>query len=99
MNTKNFTLELISISICIGMGGFHNAAVTVNPQDLSPEFSGSVFGLMNTFGSILGFVGIYCAGIILELTQNWKAVFNIIIFVNSIGLVVFSLFGSAEAIR
>ncbi|KAG5675181.1 hypothetical protein PVAND_005106 [Polypedilum vanderplanki] len=98
MNTKNFTLALTSMCICIGVLGFHNSSLMVNPQDLSPSYSGSVFGLMNTFGSTCGFLGTYLAGHILELTQNWNAVFNIIIFINSIGLLIFSAFGSAEAI-
>lgn len=37
-----------------GGTGFHNNAVVVNPQDLAPAFSGSVFGLMNTVGAIPG---------------------------------------------
>lgn len=97
--TSNFYVSLISLSVCIGVMGFHNAAVTVNPQDLSPNHSGSVFGLMNTLGSIFGFLGIYLAGHILELTQsNWSAVFNCLIFINSIGLLIFSAFGSSEPI-
>lgn len=38
----------------VGGGGFHNSAVIVTPQDIAPIHSGSVFGLMNTFGSIPG---------------------------------------------
>lgn len=98
MNTKDFTTALSFMCICIGIAGFHNAGVTVNPQDLSPDFSGSVFGLMNTFGSTFGFLGVYLAGHILDLTQSWNAVFNILIFVNTIGLLVFSALGSAEAV-
>lgn len=37
-----------------GGTGFHNNAVIVNPQDLAPAYSGSVFGLMNTVGAIPG---------------------------------------------
>ena len=77
MNSKDFTTALSCMCLCIGIAGFHNAGVTVNPQDLSPDFSGSVFGLMNTFGSTFGFLGVYLAGHILELTQSWNAVFNI----------------------
>lgn len=98
MNTKDFSLALMAMCICMGIMSFHNFGVTANPQDLSPEFSGSVFGLMNTFGSTFGFLGVYIAGHILELTANWNAVFNIIIFINTIGLFIFSAFGSAEAI-
>lgn len=44
----------IEINIIIGGTGFHNNAVIVNPQDIAPAHSGSVFGLMNTFGAIPG---------------------------------------------
>lgn len=98
MNTKSFPMSLTCMCLCIGISGFHNAGVTVNPQDLAPDFSGSVFGLMNTFGSTFGFLGVYLAGHILELTQSWNAVFNILIFVNTIGLLIFSALGSADAV-
>lgn len=98
MHTKNFTVSLLCMSIIIGMTGFHAAGVTVNPQDLSPNFSGSVFGLMNTIGATVGFLGVYLAGHILELTASWNAVFNILVTGNLVGLIVFVLFGSAEPI-
>lgn len=81
-----------------GVTGFHNNAVTVNPQDLAPSYSGSVFGLMNTVGAIPGFLGVYLAGHILELTQSWPAVFSTAAGINTFGWIVFSLFGSAEPI-
>lgn len=98
MQTKNFTLSLICMSLVIGMTGFHAAGVTVNPQDLSPNFSGSVFGLMNTFGATVGFLGVYLAGHILEVTQSWNIVFNMLVMVNIAGLLVFSLFGGSDPI-
>lgn len=92
--------------------------MTVNPQDLAPAYSGSVFGLMNTVGAIPGnlilltifskqlslkfsspgFLGVYLAGHILELTQSWPAVFSTIAGINLIGLFIFMVFGSAEPI-
>lgn len=98
MQTKNFTLTLICMSLTIGVTGFHAAGVTVNPQDLSPQFSGSVFGLMNTFGATFGFLGVYLTGHILALTSSWEAVFNMLVTTNLAGLIVFSLLGSAETI-
>lgn len=98
MHTKNFTISLLCMSIVVGMTGFHAAGVTVNPQDLSPNFSGSVFGLMNTFGATVGFLGVYLAGHVLELTASWNIVFNCLVMVNLAGLLVFTLLGSAEPI-
>lgn len=81
-----------------GGTGFHNNAVIVNPQDLAPTYSGSVFGLMNTVGAIPGFLGVYLAGHILELTQSWPAVFSTAAGINTVGWIVFTIFGSAEPI-
>lgn len=105
---------LITFSAAGGTG-FHNNAVIVNPQDLAPSYSGSVFGLMNTVGAIpgkenyevfflnnekfpVGFLGVYLAGHILELTQSWPAVFSTAAAINTIGWFIFVTFGSAEAI-
>lgn len=84
------------MSIIIGVTGFHSGAISVNPQDLAPNHSGSVFGLMNTVGAIPGFLGVYLAGHILELTQSWSAVFSTAAAINFIGWLIFTLFGSAE---
>lgn len=97
--TTDFNTSLICMTIIIGSTGFHNSAVTVNPQDLAPSYSGSVFGLMNTVGAIPGFLGVYLAGHILELTQSWPAVFSTAAAINTAGWIVFSLFGSAEPIN
>lgn len=53
-HTRNFGVALACMSTVIGASGFHNNAVIVNPQDLAPAYSGSVFGLMNTVGAIPG---------------------------------------------
>jgi len=96
--TQDFYISLICMTIVIGGTGFHNNAVIVNPQDLAPFYSGSVFGLMNTFGAIPGFLGVYLAGHILELTQSWPAVFGAAALINSIGWIIFTIFGSAQPI-
>ncbi|KAL1403227.1 hypothetical protein pipiens_005757 [Culex pipiens pipiens] len=97
-HTQEFNTALTCMSIIIGLSGFHNNAVTVNPQDLAPNHSGSVFGLMNTVGAIPGFLGVYLAGHILELTQSWSAVFSTAAAINTFGWFVFTIFGSTEAI-
>lgn len=98
MRVQSFGAALACMTAIIGGSGFHNAAVTVNPQDLAPKHSGSVFGLMNTVGAIPGFLGVYLAGHILELTQSWPAVFSTLIAVNVAGWIIFVIFGSAEPV-
>lgn len=53
---------------------------------------------MNTVGSIPGFLGVYLAGHILELTQSWPAVFSTVAGINTVGWIVFAIFGSADPI-
>uniref|UniRef100_A0A336LJN3 CSON009530 protein n=1 Tax=Culicoides sonorensis TaxID=179676 RepID=A0A336LJN3_CULSO len=97
-HTNSFPIALICMSIITGASGFHNSSCTINPQDLAPNHSGSVFGLMNTFGAVPGFLGVYLAGHILELTQSWIAVFHTSIAINTIGCIIFVLFASADPI-
>lgn len=97
-NVTSFPAALACMTVIVGGSGFHNAGVTVNPQDLAPSYSGSVFGLMNTVGAIPGFLGVYLAGHILELTQSWAAVFSTSIAINVAGWIIFVIFGSAEPV-
>lgn len=53
---------------------------------------------MNTVGAIPGFLGVYLAGHILELTQSWPVVFSTAAGINLVGWIVFVVFGSSEPI-
>nr|CAD7402251.1 unnamed protein product [Timema poppensis] len=89
---------LVCVSVAIAATGFHNCGITVNPQDLAPKHSGSVFGLMNTIGAVPGFLGVYLAGYILETTKSWVAVFQATAAINILGCIVFVIYGSAKPI-
>ena len=45
-----------------------------------------------------GFIGVYLAGYILEVTNSWAAVFNITALINLFGITIFTLFGSAKPV-
>ena len=54
---------------------------------------------MLTFKKIIsGFIGVYIAGYILELTGSWAAVFNVTAVINLIGITIFAIFGSGTPI-
>ncbi|KAK6632028.1 hypothetical protein RUM44_007058 [Polyplax serrata] len=97
-NIKSLHGVLVCMVLIIGATGFHNSAVVVNPGDLAPKHSGSVFGLMNTVGSIPGFVSVYAAGLILERTKSWAIVFNFTAVVNIIGCALYCWFASGSPI-
>ena len=53
---------------------------------------------MNMAGAIPGFVGVYIAGHILNLTHSWAIVYNQTAAVSFVGFLVFMMFGTAEQI-
>lgn len=95
---SSYYWALFNMTIAIGASGFHSNAILVNPQDLAPQHSGSVFGLMNTVGAVPGFLSVYLAGFMLEVTKNWGAVFQTTALINISGGIIYLLFGSANTI-
>ncbi|XP_067001779.2 voltage-gated purine nucleotide uniporter SLC17A9 isoform X2 [Anabrus simplex] len=95
---SSYYWALLNMTLAIAATGFHNNAILVNPQDLAPKHSGSVFGLMNTVGAVPGFLGVYLAGYILETTKSWSAVFHTTAAINMIGCIIYVVFGSGNAI-
>lgn len=82
---ETFQSAIICLAFIIGGSGFHNNAIAVNPSDLAPKHSGSVFGLMNTVGAI-------------HVTHSWPVVFIFIAIIDALGCIVYLLFGSGQAI-
>ncbi|KAL6255675.1 hypothetical protein P5V15_012922 [Pogonomyrmex californicus] len=95
---ENFQSAIFCLALIIGGSGFHNNAIAVNPSDLAPKHSGSVFGLMNTVGAIPGFLGVYFSGHILHVTHSWSVVFLFIAVIDALGCIMYLLFGSGQAI-
>ncbi|XP_066597139.1 voltage-gated purine nucleotide uniporter SLC17A9 isoform X2 [Prorops nasuta] len=94
----SFKSAIFFLALVAGGSSFHCNAIAVNPSDLAPKHSGSVFGLMNTVGAIPGFVGVYCAGHILHVTRSWPIVFIFIAIIDAVGCAIYLLFGSGQAI-
>ncbi|XP_059089900.1 voltage-gated purine nucleotide uniporter SLC17A9-like isoform X2 [Tigriopus californicus] len=91
--------------VCLGLttlaifaSAFHKFGTVPNAVDIAPKHSGSVFGIVNTAGSFAGFVGVYIAGYILELSGSWSAVFNLTAVINCVGLFTFVMAGSGQPI-
>ena len=50
-----FPAALTLVSMALAAKGFHNAGVVPNAAvDIAPKHSGTVFGLVNTLGSVSG---------------------------------------------
>ncbi|EZA58725.1 hypothetical protein DMN91_009296 [Ooceraea biroi] len=98
MKAESFQSAILCLALIIGGSGFHSNAIAVNPSDLAPKHSGSVFGLMNTVGAIPGFLGVYFSGYILHVTHSWSVVFLFIAVIDVLGCIIYLLFGSGQAI-
>ncbi|MDG1474419.1 MAG: hypothetical protein P8Q37_05915 [Porticoccaceae bacterium] len=73
------------------MGGF-----VVNHLDVAPKYAGTLMGITNTFAAIPGIIGVYAAGLILELTGSWILVFQLAGLVSVIGMIYYLRNATAE---
>ena len=95
---SSFAGAVLCAGIAVSVLTFHHSGVLVNPQDIAPKYAGSVFGVMNAFGAVPGFVGVYCTGYILNVTNSWSAVFFAMSAVNVVGVAVFVIWGTGKPI-
>ncbi|VDN01336.1 unnamed protein product [Thelazia callipaeda] len=97
--SMSFNSSLTTFTLAMAARGFHHGGVSVNPCDLAPNHTGSVFGVFNAFAAITGFVGVYMAGYILHETgSTWAYVFIFTSLQCFVGAITFSLFGTANRI-
>jgi len=85
---------------CVGTAGHgaYHSTIIMNPTDITPQHSGFMFGIMNTFGAIPGFIGTYISGAILESTGNWSLMYAVTGWVCITGWAFFGYYGSGEPI-
>ncbi|XP_015516454.1 putative inorganic phosphate cotransporter isoform X1 [Neodiprion lecontei] len=90
------------ISMMILALAFNGAACQTslqNHQDLSPNFAGSLYGVMNTIGSFPGFIIPAVVGVLTNehnSVETWRPMFWISAIVFMSATVLFWLFGSAN---
>ena len=54
-HVQNFPLALFLCTLAMFSKSFHNFGTVVNVMDIAPKHSGSVFGIVNSAGSVSGF--------------------------------------------
>ncbi|KAA0198849.1 Solute carrier family 17 member 9 [Fasciolopsis buskii] len=95
---ENYYASLACMSMALACLGFHCSGVLLNPQDLAPNHGGQLYGVMATVGTIPGFLGVYLAGYLLDVTHQWSVVFFSTSVFSLIGWIAYTLYGSAEPI-
>ena len=73
------------------VGGF-----VVNHMDIAPRYAGTLMGITNTLGAVPGIIGVYTAGLILELTGSWTLVFQLAGVVSLFGMLFYLRYVSAD---
>ena len=88
-----------ALCFAFAMSTWSKAGLYCNHQDLSPTFAAPLLGITNTAGALCGVVGIWLTGVLLDSTGNWSlALFLPIAGAQVLGLVAYSLWGSAEQV-
>ncbi|KAL3273982.1 hypothetical protein HHI36_015401 [Cryptolaemus montrouzieri] len=93
--------RIAAISLLVLMMAFNGAAVAtclINSQDLAPNWSGTLYGIMNFFGGWGGFLGPILVEVLTRdnTIGQWAVVFAIGGLIGIITGVIFILFGSVE---
>ena len=97
-SVETFKQALFVMSLNVGLNALSSCSLSINAQDLAPNYAGALHGMINGPGALWGSVGIYMTGYILETTGSWSLVFNLIAAVSFIGGVVYFVLGSADRI-
>ena len=88
------------LTVCMLSYGFTSGGDVPIVPDMTEEFAGTVFAVMNTLCSISGFVVPYFVGVIIDSNPNsmrlWSYSFYTSAVIDILGTVVFILWASAE---
>nr|XP_002131108.1 solute carrier family 17 member 9-like [Ciona intestinalis] len=95
---KEFWTAVLCAGLAVSLQTFHNSGVLVNPQDIAPSHAGSVFGVMNAFGAITSFLGVYITGCILNVSGTWELVFTLMALINVAGATTFVIWGTGQRV-
>lgn len=86
-------------TVALTINGAVTAGYLGNSLDIAPNFSGTIFGIANTFSSLGGFLSSYMVGTITYKNQTygrWTIVFWVLASTYIVGAVTFAIFGSGE---
>lgn len=86
-------------TIALTINGAVTAGYLGNGLDIAPNFAGTIFGMMNTLGSLGGLLSSYMVGTITYKNQTyarWSIIFWILASIYCFGAFTFLIFGSGQ---
>jgi ACS family sodium-dependent inorganic phosphate cotransporter len=96
----NRLLNISLLTICMLSYGFTSGGDVPIVPDMTEEFSGTVFAIMNSMCSISGFVVPYFVGLIIDNNPNsmrlWSYTFYLSAIIDIFGTIIFVVYASAE---
>ncbi|XP_046752562.1 sialin-like isoform X2 [Diprion similis] len=95
----NFVLANLFLVLSLGFNGCAVIANLSNNQDLSPNFAGFLYGIMNTLGCTSAFIGPPIVAAIIgdeDSIENWQIVFWVGAAVCIFSMIIFFIGGSGE---
>merc|ERR1719357_2200277 len=93
------TLAIVWLCISMGLNAACYSGFTSNTIDLSPNYAGTVMGVLNMVGNVAGFVTPYIVGTIINGNQTqaaWRTAFLLSTGVYTVCNLVFVIWGSTE---
>lgn len=93
-HTPAAAVALLTISACAN--GISASAFGVNHLDVGPTYAGVLMGISNTFATIPGIIGVAAAGLIVQTTKSFSAVFYLIAAVYAVGMFCYLRWASGE---
>uniref|UniRef100_A0ABM0MML7 Solute carrier family 17 member 9-like n=1 Tax=Saccoglossus kowalevskii TaxID=10224 RepID=A0ABM0MML7_SACKO len=96
--STTFVSALGLFCACACADGLTAGGAYSNPQDLAPNHTGALYGVMNTLAALPGFISVYSSGILLKHFGSWVPVFSIAGGVMVTGTITFLAMGSGKRI-
>lgn len=90
---------VVCLTVAMAFNGFYwCGGVLVNINDIAGSYSGVVFGIANSFGTMPGIIAPYVVGILTknQTQKEWQIVFFITAAVYFVGALIFWVFGNSH---
>ncbi len=95
----NFLMANVFLFVACFGHGLLVTGPTMNLTDMYPDHSGSLYGVMNTIGTLPGMLGVTLTGYILHQTSSWPLVFCIMALINVPSLAAYLMFSKSTRLH
>jgi ACS family sodium-dependent inorganic phosphate cotransporter len=91
-------MALLTICGSLGLLAFCYSGFAPNALDIAPGYADTLWGIINTVGTIPGIIGVAITGWLVETSGTYASAFALTASINLAGAVVWLLFSTAERV-